>query len=67
LVADDASVHVLLPKRCTVHELVTRHLDINGVPRRYFWELMAQFSNDDLEREKLQEFCSAEGQACCRR
>ena len=50
---------------CTVRDFVTKHLDINGIPRRYFWELMSQFTDDDLEREKLQEFCTAEGQACC--
>ena len=54
----------MLPRRCTVRELVAKHLDINSVPRRYFWELMSQFTDDDLEREKLQEFCTAEGQAC---
>jgi len=46
----------------TVRDFVTKHLNINGIPRRYFWELMAVFSDDDLEREKLQEFCTANGQ-----
>jgi len=51
-------------RQCTVLEFVTKHLDINTIPRRYFWELMAQFTDDDLEREKLSEFCTAEGQVC---
>ena len=62
-VVDDAYCPIL-PHRCTVQELVTKHLDINAVPRRYFWELMSQFTDDELEREKLREFCTAEGQAC---
>jgi len=45
-----------------MREFVAKHLNINGVPRRYFWELLSQFTDDDLEREKLQEFCTAEGQ-----
>jgi len=61
LIADDAWYHTS-PHQCTVREFVTKHLNINGVPRRYFWELLSQFTDDDLEREKLQEFCTAEGQ-----
>ena len=37
-------------------------LDIQGVPRRYFFELLSHFTTSELEKEKLQEFCSAEGQ-----
>ena len=29
---------------------------------RYFWELLSHFTTSDLEREKLLEFCSPEGQ-----
>lgn len=38
------------------------YLDIQGVPRRYFFELLSHFTSSDLEKEKLLEFCSAEGQ-----
>ena len=58
LIADDS----LYQHRYTVRDFVTKHLNINGIPRRYFWELMSVFSDDDLEREKLQEFCTASGQ-----
>lgn len=61
LIADDAWYH-RSPHQCTMREFVAKHLNINGVPRRYFWELLSQFTDDDLEREKLQEFCTAEGQ-----
>ncbi|XP_063000895.1 NADPH-dependent diflavin oxidoreductase 1 isoform X2 [Elgaria multicarinata webbii] len=52
----------LLPQPCTVRHLVSRYLDITCVPRRSFFELLSHFSLNDLEREKLQEFSSAQGQ-----
>ncbi|KAM4663145.1 NADPH-dependent diflavin oxidoreductase 1 isoform 2-T2 [Discoglossus pictus] len=51
-----------LPQPCTVRCLVEQYLDICCVPRRSFFELLSQFSLDELEREKLQEFASAPGQ-----
>ncbi|XP_044174557.1 NADPH-dependent diflavin oxidoreductase 1-like [Acropora millepora] len=51
-----------LPRPCSVRHLVEDYLDIQGVPRRYFFELLSQFTTSELEKEKLQEFCSAEGQ-----
>jgi len=50
-------------RRCTVRDFVTKHLDINAVPRRYFWELLSQFTDDEVERDKLEAFCMADGQA----
>lgn len=52
----------LLPQPCTIQYLVTHYLDISCVPRRSFFELLAFFSTNELEREKLQEFSSAQGQ-----
>ncbi|NXR62762.1 NDOR1 oxidoreductase, partial [Rhadina sibilatrix] len=52
----------LLPQPCTIQYLVTHYLDISCVPRRSFFELLAYFSTNELEREKLQEFSSAQGQ-----
>lgn len=37
-------------------------LDIAAVPRRSFFELLATFATNELEREKLSEFSSAQGQ-----
>lgn len=51
-----------LPQPCSVRHLVSRHLDIAGVPRRSFFELLAGLSPHALEREKLLEFSSAAGQ-----
>ncbi|XP_070614517.1 NADPH-dependent diflavin oxidoreductase 1 isoform X2 [Erythrolamprus reginae] len=51
-----------LPQPSTVRHLVTHFLDITSVPRRSFFEFLSHFSPNDLERSKLQEFCSAHGQ-----
>ncbi|XP_071115588.1 NADPH-dependent diflavin oxidoreductase 1-like [Haliotis cracherodii] len=51
-----------LPRHCSVGHLVKKYLDIGGIPRRYFFELLSLLSTDELEKEKLQEFSSAEGQ-----
>ncbi|XP_038063679.1 NADPH-dependent diflavin oxidoreductase 1-like isoform X2 [Patiria miniata] len=52
----------LLPQPCTIRQLVTHCLDLSCIPRRYFFELLAHFSEDELEKDKLREFASAEGQ-----
>ncbi|KAL2100070.1 hypothetical protein ACEWY4_004464 [Coilia grayii] len=51
-----------LPQPCSVRYLVERFLDIAAVPRRSFFELLATFATNELEREKLAEFSSAQGQ-----
>uniref|UniRef100_A0A8C8T117 NADPH-dependent diflavin oxidoreductase 1 n=1 Tax=Pelusios castaneus TaxID=367368 RepID=A0A8C8T117_9SAUR len=58
----ETSLPALLPQPCTVRHLVTCYLDISCVPRRSFFELLSCFSPNELEREKLQEFSSAQGQ-----
>ncbi|KAM6316409.1 NADPH-dependent diflavin oxidoreductase 1 isoform 5-T5 [Podargus strigoides] len=58
----DTSLSALLPQPCTIRHLVTHYLDISCVPRRSFFELLSFFSTNELEREKLQEFSSAQGQ-----
>nr|XP_003229785.2 PREDICTED: NADPH-dependent diflavin oxidoreductase 1 isoform X1 [Anolis carolinensis] len=57
-----SSLPAQLPQPCSVRHLVTHYLDITCVPRRSFFELLSHFSTDDLEREKLREFSSAQGQ-----
>ncbi|KAK3605906.1 hypothetical protein CHS0354_017812 [Potamilus streckersoni] len=51
-----------LPQPCTMHYIVENYLDINCTPRRSFFEMLAYFADNELEKEKLQEFCSTEGQ-----
>ena len=63
-VLTDIPVPKQLPQPCSIQHLVEHFLDIQGVPRRYFFELLSHFTTSDLEKEKLQEFCSAEGQVC---
>ncbi|XP_067017223.1 NADPH-dependent diflavin oxidoreductase 1-like [Acropora muricata] len=58
----DIALPYQLPRPCSVRHLVEHYLDIQGVPRRYFFELLSHFTTSELEKEKLQEFCSAEGQ-----
>ena len=58
----DIPVPLSLSSPCTVRHLVTHYLDIQSIPRRSFFELMSQFATDELEKEKLEEFCTPEGQ-----
>ncbi|ORZ00667.1 hypothetical protein BCR43DRAFT_452752 [Syncephalastrum racemosum] len=55
-----------LPPSCppvtTLHHLVTHYLDVFGVPRRSFFEMLAHFTQDELQTERLREFASSEGQ-----
>ncbi|KAJ8285721.1 hypothetical protein GJAV_G00030160 [Gymnothorax javanicus] len=60
--AEGEKVPACLPQPCTVGYLLESFLDIASVPRRSFFELLACFATNELEKEKLMEFCSAEGQ-----
>nr|XP_027797182.1 NADPH-dependent diflavin oxidoreductase 1 [Marmota flaviventris] len=51
-----------LPQPCSVWQLVSQYLDLASVPRRSFFELLACLSPHELEREKLLELSSAQGQ-----
>ena len=50
-----------LPRPFTLRHLVQNYLDINSIPRRSFFEFLAYFTDSDLEKEKLMEFCTADG------
>ncbi|CEL56516.1 hypothetical protein RSOLAG1IB_07865 [Rhizoctonia solani AG-1 IB] len=45
----------------TLRSLITKHADINSVPRKSFVELLSYFTEDQKETDKLREFCTAEG------
>ncbi|KAK6196081.1 hypothetical protein SNE40_001376 [Patella caerulea] len=64
LAQNDADIQLpsTLPNPCSIRHLITHYLDISGVPRRYFFELLSFFSNDEREQEKLKDFTTAEGQ-----
>lgn len=59
---DAASIPARLPQPCSMKFLVQEYLDIAAVPRRSFFELLATFATNELERVKLAEFSSAQGQ-----
>lgn len=52
-----------VPDGLTVRDLVKYYLDIQSVAKRSFFEYLWPFSDDDLEREKLREFATTEGQS----
>ena len=52
----------VLPTPCTVRECVQKYFDIQAVPKRYFFEVMSYFTKDETEKEKFEEFTTAEGQ-----
>lgn len=59
--AIDQSLPDHLPAVTTIREIFTRYVDINAVPRRSFFALLRHFAEDDMEREKLEEFLTDEG------
>lgn len=46
---------------CTLWDLVSTQLDLSCIPRRSFFERLAPFATDEMQREKLLELASAEG------
>ncbi|CAO3637396.1 unnamed protein product [Mucor hiemalis] len=50
------------PSIMTFRDLFVYHLDIFGVPRRSFFEMLAYFTTDENHTERLREFASPEGQ-----
>ena len=61
----DIPLPLNFPTPCTVRHFVSHYLDFQSIPRRSFFELLAHFATDsELEREKLLEFTTAEGQVC---
>lgn len=52
----------VLKQSHSLRNLVRYYFDICGRPRRSFFEILSKFSKSELEREKLEEFDSAEGQ-----
>lgn len=51
-----------LPQVLTLREIFSQYLDFNAVPRRPFFEYLRYFTDDAMEREKLTEFLSLEGE-----
>ena len=58
----DIALPATVPQPCTLRHLVTNYLDINSIPRRSLFKLLWHFTEDEMEKEKFEEFTSAEGQ-----
>lgn len=48
--------------KVTIGQLVSNYLDLHAVPKRTFFELIWKFSPNEVEKEKLREFATTEGQ-----
>uniref|UniRef100_A0A1B6IAI2 NADPH-dependent diflavin oxidoreductase 1 n=3 Tax=Homalodisca liturata TaxID=320908 RepID=A0A1B6IAI2_9HEMI len=59
---DDMPVPPALSHPVTVHQCAQLYWDLNAVPKRYTFQIMCNFTTSELEKEKLQELISAEGQ-----
>uniref|UniRef100_A0A8D9DSL0 NADPH-dependent diflavin oxidoreductase 1 n=1 Tax=Cacopsylla melanoneura TaxID=428564 RepID=A0A8D9DSL0_9HEMI len=66
LLVEQKTQHMPVPyslrQPCTIGQLVRCYWDLNAVPKRYTFEVLSHFTPSDLEKEKLIEFTSAEGQ-----
>lgn len=51
-----------IPNGLRIYDLVKCYLDIQSVPKRSFFEFLWPFSDNELERDKLKEFATTEGQ-----
>ncbi|KAI9286842.1 NADPH-dependent diflavin oxidoreductase 1 [Umbelopsis sp. AD052] len=60
--SEDRRVPSHWPHLMTFRELFVSCLDIFSVPRRSFFEMLAFFTEDENQTEKLREFSSPEGQ-----
>lgn len=56
------SVPQRLSSPCTLRTLLRCYWDIQSVPRRSFFEILSWFAVNELEKEKLEEFVTPEGQ-----
>ena len=46
----------LIASPITIRKLLTHHLDITAIPRRSFFALIAHFTDDEMQQERLREF-----------
>ncbi|KAI8982269.1 hypothetical protein BDF20DRAFT_817613 [Mycotypha africana] len=61
--SDNVKLPTHWPDKIRFKDIFIYHLDLFGVPRRSFFEMLAYFATDDLNHaERLREFASPEGQ-----
>lgn len=44
----------------TLRNFITRHLDLNAIPRRSFFAAIAHFTDDEMQKDRLVEFTNPE-------
>ncbi|CAL2047708.1 unnamed protein product [Caenorhabditis brenneri] len=53
--------YYLIGETTTLRTLFIRYFDLQQIPKRSFFEMLAHYSNDETEKEKLKEYASPEG------
>ena len=56
---EKASLHLSLPM--TIEKILESEVDLLGIPKRSFFQILAEYSSDKMERDRLLEFCSGRG------
>ena len=51
-----------LPLPCSLQVAAMHYFDFQAIPSRYFFKLLSYFATSSLEKERLEEFASTEGQ-----
>lgn len=46
----------------TLEQICTDYWDLNGIPRRWCFQVLSKITPNQMEKEKLEEFTSSEGQ-----
>ncbi|XP_054271020.1 NADPH-dependent diflavin oxidoreductase 1 [Macrosteles quadrilineatus] len=59
---EDMPVPPPLQTRLTLRQCAQQYWDLSAVPKRYAFQLLRQFTTSELEKEKLEELSSSEGQ-----
>ena len=53
-------VEALTTPNMTLQNLIADHLDLNAIPRRSFFSLISHFTNDEFQKQRLEEFAKPE-------
>lgn len=61
-VTSEMPVPAVLQNEVTFEQLCHEYFDLTAVPRRYTFSVLSQLTDSELEREKCEEFTTAEGQ-----
>ncbi|KAK4875055.1 hypothetical protein RN001_011477 [Aquatica leii] len=58
----DVPVPTPLHYQVSFQQLCEEYFDLNAVPRRHFFQILSLLTDSEIEKEKLEEFVTAEGQ-----